>query len=163
MKSVWTYFDNDKHGIFVPRCGYCGRFNVQLMIHWFFRGPYCRDCIQENLYGGYRNEEEINHSNKKSQEHKKMKLFVYSVFDQASGVFDRPFIARAEAEAIRSFTDICKDESHPIGKHPEHYTLVNLGVFDDNKGTITHEKVETVITGLEATAGAKADAISNDS
>ena len=47
-----------------------------------------------------------------------MRLNVYCIFDRASGVYDRPWCARSDAEAVRSFTDIASDAEHPIGKHP---------------------------------------------
>ena len=56
-----------------------------------------------------------------------MKLFVFAVFDSASGVYDRPFVSRAEGEAVRGFADIAKDDTHPIGKHPEHFSLFRIG------------------------------------
>ena len=52
-----------------------------------------------------------------------MILFSYSVFDRCSGAYDRPFFAISDAAAIRSFSDIAVAADHPIGAHPEDYTL----------------------------------------
>lgn len=68
-----------------------------------------------------------------------MKLFMYSVFDSAAGFYERPFVARAEGEAIRSFKDIAGNAEHPIGAHPEHYKLFRLGTWDDNTGMVEVE------------------------
>lgn len=67
----------------------------------------------------------------------------------------RPFFTNADGSAIRAFSDIALDADHEIGKHPEDYALCRIGIFDDNKGTITPENVETLITGLEAVAKAR--------
>lgn len=53
MRSVWRDVDT-KEVIYVPRCSKCGRFKGTLKAHFFFTGLYCIDCIEENLYGGYR-------------------------------------------------------------------------------------------------------------
>lgn len=81
-----------------------------------------------------------------------MKLNVYSIFDSASAIYDRPFFMNSDAQAVRSFTDVCGDADHPIGQHPEDYSLVRIGIFDNNNGKLSVEDKETIITGLEAFA-----------
>ena len=68
-----------------------------------------------------------------------MRYFLYSVFDSASAMYERPFCAQADGAAIRSFTDIACDADHPIGMHPEHYSLFRLGTFDDNTCVVDPE------------------------
>jgi hypothetical protein len=65
-----------------------------------------------------------------------MKLFVFGVFDSVSKVYDRPWCARSEGEAVRSFGDLASDAEHPLGKHPEHYSLFEIGSYDDNTGEL---------------------------
>lgn len=79
-----------------------------------------------------------------------MKFVILSVFDVAAGVFQRPFISIAKGEAIRSWSDVCADVSHPFGQHPEDYTLFQIGMFDDANGDLMDFVNEKVITGLEA-------------
>lgn len=81
-----------------------------------------------------------------------MKVFVYSVLDRASGFYDRPFVARSDQEAVRSFGDIARDEKHPIGQHPDDYTLMRLGVFDDNTGAIEPQVPEKLFNAAEMLA-----------
>lgn len=81
-----------------------------------------------------------------------MKLVAYCVFDSAAGAYARPFFVQNDAVAVRTFKDICGDESHPVGAHPEHYSLVRVGQFDDGKGQFLPEDRETIMTGLEAVA-----------
>ena len=68
-----------------------------------------------------------------------MRYFVYTVNDSCSGIYDRPFVGRSDGESLRSFTDIACDADHPIGKHPEHFSLWRVGTFDDNTGVVDPE------------------------
>lgn len=61
---------------------------------------------------------------------------VFCVHDSCSKVYDRPFCSRSEEEAVRSFGDIAGDADHPIGKHPEHFSLFRLGSYDDSSGKL---------------------------
>ena len=81
-----------------------------------------------------------------------MKLNVYSIFDQASGLYSRPYFTQSDGEAMRSFTDIAVDAKHPVGMHPEDYTLYRLGIFDDTTGKIIDEDNESMATALEIIA-----------
>ena len=84
-----------------------------------------------------------------------MRHFVYSIYDSASGIYMRPFVAATDQMASRSFTDIANDANHEIGRHPEDYTLFRLGLFDDNTGTIEPEAPTKVINALEAIAASQ--------
>ncbi len=84
-----------------------------------------------------------------------MKLNVYSIFDQATGLFSRPFFTQSDGDAQRSFTDIAQDAEHPIGKHPADYTLFRLGIFDDTNGKLTDEENSSLANGLVAVSQAK--------
>ena len=82
-----------------------------------------------------------------------MKQKIYSTFDQASGIYQRPFVAHTHGEVTRSFQDIACDADHEIGKHPEDYTLYCLGEFNDGTGEITgYLTPEKVATALELVA-----------
>ncbi len=84
-----------------------------------------------------------------------MKLNVYSIFDQASGLYSRPFYTQSDGEAVRSFSDIAVDGEHPIGKHPADYTLFRLGIFDDTTGKLTNEDNSSLGNALERVASAR--------
>ena len=56
-----------------------------------------------------------------------MNMKLYAIFDSASGVYDGPFKARGHGEIMRMFGDIALDASHPVGKHPEHFSLYIVG------------------------------------
>lgn len=81
-----------------------------------------------------------------------MKWNMYSIFDTASGAYMRPFFMPADGQAVRAFTDIACDANHEVGKHPEDYSLVRCGVFDDNTCKVSPEDKEVLILGIEAVA-----------
>ncbi len=78
-----------------------------------------------------------------------VKLNVYSIFDNASGLYSRPFFTQADGEAVRHFSDIACDDKHPVGMHPADYTLFRLGIFDDVTGNLTDELNSPLTNGLE--------------
>ena len=84
---------------------------------------------------------------------------VYSIFDTASGCYQRPFYAIADGMATRAMKDLVIDREHPVGQHPEDYSLFRIGSFDDGKGLIITEPngPQCLCTGLEVLAAAKAE------
>lgn len=84
-----------------------------------------------------------------------MRMMVYCVFDRCSGVYDRPWCAHSDQAAARSFTDVASDAEHPVGKHPEDFTLFRIGRYSDEKGELVGEVPEKVINGAEAVAQAR--------
>jgi len=81
-----------------------------------------------------------------------MKLQIYSIFDTASGTYQRPMFARADGEIMREFQNISNDDNHPCGEHPEDYSLIRLGNFNDQTGQVINEDNECLATGLEMVA-----------
>ena len=84
-----------------------------------------------------------------------MRVMVYTIFDTASGAAMRPFFAQGDGAAMREFSDLAVNAEHPIGKHPEDYSLFRIGQFDDNAITLIQEDKECLITGLEAVAASR--------
>ncbi len=84
-----------------------------------------------------------------------MKFNVYSIYDTASGLYSRPFFTQSDGEAVRSFQDIATDETHPVGKHPEDYSLFRIGLFDDGCGLLTNEQNDCLVTGVEMVAAVR--------
>ncbi len=81
-----------------------------------------------------------------------MKHNIYTIFDLASGLYSRPFFTQSDPEAMRSFADIAEDADHPIGKHPEDYSLFRIGIFDDTRAKLENEDNECLVTALETLA-----------
>lgn len=69
-----------------------------------------------------------------------MRLKLLSTFDSEARVYLAPFVARSEVEAIRQVRASLADpqmKDTPILTHPEHFSVVELGEFDDDTGVIT--------------------------
>lgn len=81
-----------------------------------------------------------------------MKTQIYSIFDLASATYQKPIFARADGEIMREFQNICTDKEHPCGQHPEDYSLIRLGSFNDQNGVVKNEENECLCTGLETVA-----------
>lgn len=60
-----------------------------------------------------------------------MKLQIFSIYDKAAQVYNRPIFAPTVGMAARMFEDECLREESDIGKHPEDYVLFQIGSFDD--------------------------------
>ena len=78
-----------------------------------------------------------------------MNLLMYVVRDSVSGVYDRPMCARSEGEMVRGFGDIAKDGKHPVGMHPEHFSLWHVGLFNDNTGVIESMPPKHVVNAID--------------
>ena len=78
-----------------------------------------------------------------------MRHVLFAVFDTASGVYDGPFRAMTDAEAKRNFANLVRNPETRIGQNPEDFYLVRCGVWDDNKGQVSPEEPETLVTALE--------------
>ena len=75
---------------------------------------------------------------------------VFSVFDSKSETYMTPFFMKTKGEALRAFTDISNDDTHQIGKHPEDYTLFEIGEYDDVSCTIvSYEAKQSIGTAVE--------------
>ncbi len=84
-----------------------------------------------------------------------MRLNIYSIYDTAAGLYSRPFFTASDAQASREFSDLATDKNHPVGMHPEDYSLFRVGLWDDNKALLTNEANECLATALELVAAAR--------
>jgi len=82
-----------------------------------------------------------------------MKFAAFSIYDSKAEAFSPPFFQPSVGLAIRAFEDMCRDESHPIGKHAGDYELFRLGVFDDSDGSYVGELAPVaLVAGRSVTA-----------
>lgn len=72
-------------------------------------------------------------------------LEVYTVHDSKVGAFLAPWYARTRGEAIRSFTEACKDPNTMFGKYPADYRLWFVATYDEATGFFEVRKPEPVI------------------
>jgi len=83
-----------------------------------------------------------------------MKTYVFSIYDSKAVAFLPPFFLPQKGMAVRAFTDCCTKQGHNFNMHPEDYTLVLLGEFDDANGQFIQHSggTENLVTGLQAVA-----------
>ncbi len=79
-----------------------------------------------------------------------MKIQLYAIFDTCSGLYERPHFSQSDDVVRRDFQDICTAADNPISKHPEHYSLYRLAIFDNTTGKIINENNECLWTAHEA-------------
>jgi len=76
--------------------------------------------------------------------------FIYSVHDSKALAYLPPFFMHNKNMAIRSFQDAVQDDGSSFHRHPEDYSLWELGEFDDNTGEIIyHTPHKALGTGLD--------------
>lgn len=81
-----------------------------------------------------------------------MKMNVYSIFDTATKAYMRPFFMQADGQAMRAFSDLVADRDHDVGRHPEDYSLMRIGVWDDQTAKYAAEEPDSLLTGLQVLA-----------
>ncbi len=86
-----------------------------------------------------------------------MKLKIFTVYDTKAMAYLPPFFLPNELMAKRVFGDMADDVTHQFGKHPEDYSLYEMGNFDDAnaKFEISEKAPVLIITGLMAAAERK--------
>lgn len=62
------------------------------------------------------------------------KLVVCSVFDSCAQVFGTPMFFRSKGEALRSWDEECNRAESVVAKHPEDFSLMEIGTYDDSTG-----------------------------
>lgn len=81
---------------------------------------------------------------------------VFCVYDDKAKAYLPPFFLPEVSQAIRAFGDAAQDSTHDFCKHPEDYTLFQLGTFNSSSGVLTADgPLSFVINGLEVRAQAR--------
>ena len=70
---------------------------------------------------------------------------VFTVFDCKAEAYLPPFYMATKGQAIRVFTDLVNDPNHAFAKHPEDYTLFQLGQYEDASASFHLLKTPTAI------------------
>ncbi len=79
-----------------------------------------------------------------------MKKQLYAIYDTCSGLYESPHFANSDDIVRRDFQDICTAADNAISKHPEHYSLWRLAIWDNTTGKIIDEKNECLWQAIEA-------------
>lgn len=61
-----------------------------------------------------------------------MILKIFTVYDSKAGAFLFPFFFSSTGQALRAFADSVASSDHQFARHPEDFTLFELGTYDDN-------------------------------
>ena len=62
-----------------------------------------------------------------------MILKIYSIYDSKADAYQLPFFHQSTGSAKRSFQDLVNDGESAFARHPEDYTLFELGTWEDSK------------------------------
>jgi len=65
----------------------------------------------------------------------------FSIYDEKGKIYNTPFYFPHRGEAIRFFEDLTNDKKSTVNKHPEDYTLYQVGDYDDITGRHTNLSV----------------------
>lgn len=76
---------------------------------------------------------------------------IFSIYDSKGKFFDRPFVQRNGADAIRGFEMVVNGDSDSmIKRFPSDYTLFELGSWDELEGKILmHDAKINLGTGVQ--------------
>jgi len=66
-----------------------------------------------------------------------MKLKAISVFDSKAQLHSTPQFVRTKADALRSWEQACNAPESIYFKHPEDFTLLEIGEYDESSGVMT--------------------------
>lgn len=79
-----------------------------------------------------------------------MILKIYSIFDEKINAFMTPFFAPADGAAVRSFKDLCMDDSSTVSKNLEDFSLYRIGEYNDSDASvIATVPVELIVRAVE--------------
>lgn len=70
-----------------------------------------------------------------------MTMNLYSVYDRAAGIYNAPFMAHSDRDAIRSFTLAMQNApaDTPQSTNPGDFELFRVGSYDQNAGLLFSE------------------------
>jgi len=65
-----------------------------------------------------------------------MIMRIFSIFDNKTVCYSKPFYCLTQAEAIRTFGDAVNTTDSPFNAHPSDYSLFEIGTFEDSSGML---------------------------
>jgi len=77
----------------------------------------------------------------------KSKMFV--IYDVKANAYMQPWFLTQTGMALRAFSDCVNDPEHNFGRHPEDYTLFQIGDFDDQDARINWNAPQSMGNGIE--------------
>lgn len=75
---------------------------------------------------------------------------IYAIRDRVAEAFGPLMTFPHDAPAIRAFSDVAVDPNTQVGRHPDDFELLELGVLDDSASEIVSQvPARVVITGTQ--------------
>lgn len=74
---------------------------------------------------------------------------VFSLFDNKAEAYMTPFFTMNQGLALRSVRDLVMDKNTVVGKHPEDFTLFELGHYSDESGMFETHSPKPVCNCIE--------------
>lgn len=65
-----------------------------------------------------------------------MTLKIFAIYDAKTEAYHQPFFLQTKGQAIRAFSDAANDPKTEFSRHPEDYTLFEIGEYDDQTGSV---------------------------
>jgi len=78
-----------------------------------------------------------------------MKHKIFTVYDSKAKAYITPFFLHEDGMALRVFGDCINDTTHQFGKHPEDYTLFEIGTWEDQKAKFSGTITKALANGIE--------------
>lgn len=75
-------------------------------------------------------------------------IMIFAIFDKKAVAYQQPFYYLQKGQALRAFEDAVNDPQTAFNKHPEDYSLFQLGKFDDTSGIINSDKPQFIEEAL---------------
>lgn len=73
---------------------------------------------------------------------------IYAIRDKVAEAFGPLMTFPHDAPAIRAFSDVASDPQTQVGRHPDDFELMELGILDDQAAEIVSQApARVVITG----------------
>ena len=72
---------------------------------------------------------------------------VCSVYDDKAKFYSTPFFSQNDEVAIRDFVDIVENPKSPFGKNRDDYSLVSIGTFNADTGTLVAHEPKSIFRG----------------
>jgi hypothetical protein len=75
---------------------------------------------------------------------------IFSVYDSAAEAYLQPFFMPTKGEALRGFSEVVNDKNHQFGRHPDDYTLFELGEYDNTTAVfVMHSAPKSLGVAIE--------------
>lgn len=75
-------------------------------------------------------------------------MLIFAIYDKKLGSYSIPFFSLTPGAASRSFLDACRDPRTDLAKHPEDFSLHQIGTYDQDSGACTAMPPEHVCNAL---------------